>query len=195
MRFVQRPENKLKFYDKGSRMTSFDWNIPESIPLPRVPEDNPMTEAKFQLGRHLFYDTRLSTNGAMSCENCHEQAKAFSDGVARSVGATGDLLPRNSQSLVNVAWYQTLTWGNPALRSIEKQIMLPLLGDNPIEHGINEGNLEKILRSIQAEPRYIGLYTKAFPEQVDPLLGELVWDNALKSLASFVRGLVSLLPI
>jgi cytochrome c peroxidase len=182
------PESKTKIDDQGARLSSFDWNIPDSIPLPRVPENNPMTEEKFQLGRHLFYDARLSTDGSVSCSSCHEQEKAFSDGIAN---ATGDIHPRNSQSLVNVAWYQTLTWGNPALSTIEQQIMMPLLGVDPVEHGINEGNFEQILRSVQAEPRYAELFPNAFPEQNDPLLGELAWDNTLKSLASFVRGLVS----
>jgi cytochrome c peroxidase len=185
------PESKTKIDDQGARLSSFDWNIPDSIPLPRVPENNPMTEEKFQLGRHLFYDARLSTDGSVSCSSCHEQEKAFSDGIAKATGATGDIHPRNSQSLVNVAWYQTLTWGNPALSTIEQQIMMPLLGVDPVEHGINEGNFEQILRSVQAEPRYAELFPNAFPEQNDPLLGELAWDNTLKSLASFVRGLVS----
>lgn len=185
------PESKTVVNNQGARVSNFEWNIPDNIPLPRVPKDNPMTEQKFQLGRHLFYDTRLSTNGTVSCASCHEQDKAFSDGLPRPLGATGAEHPRNSQSLVNIAWYQTLTWGNPALKTIEQQVMLPLLGDNPIEHGINEGNFEQILRAIQAEPRYAALFANAFPEQDDPLLGEFAWDNALKSLASFVRGLVS----
>ena len=177
--------------ESKTSISSFDWNIPDHIPLPRVPENNPMTEEKFQLGRHLFYDARLSTNGETSCSSCHEQEKAFSDGVARASGATGDIHPRNSQSLVNIAWYQTLTWGNPALGTIEKQITLPLFGDNPIEHGLNEGNSKKIMRTIQADPRYAELFTSAFPSQEKPLLGDLAWDNTIKSLASFVRGLVS----
>lgn len=185
------PESKTTINDQGARVSSFDWNIPDNIPLPREPQDNPMTEEKFQLGRHLFYDTRLSSNGTVSCASCHEQDKAFSDGVDRASGATGEIHPRNSQSLVNVAWYQTLTWGNPALGTIERQITLPLFGDDPIEHGLNEGNSEQVIQSIQADPSYAALFAQAFPEQDNPLLGEFAWDNTIKSLASFVRGLVS----
>lgn len=185
------PESQTTIDDQGARESLYDWDLPDSIPLPREPEDNPMTEEKFQLGRHLFYDTRLSTNGTISCASCHHQDKAFTDGVARATGATGDVHPRNSQSLVNVAWYQTLTWGNPSLGSIEKQIMLPLFGDDPIEHGLNEANSEQIMQAIQAEPRYAQLFADAFPEQEEALLGDLAWDNTIKALASFVRGLVS----
>ncbi|MEC8103218.1 MAG: cytochrome c peroxidase, partial [Pseudomonadota bacterium] len=67
--------------DEGARESEFDWRLPASIPLPVEPEDNPMTEAKFQLGRHLFYDARLSVNGEISCASCHHQSKAFSDGI------------------------------------------------------------------------------------------------------------------
>ena len=57
-----------------------------------VPADNPMSDAKVELGRHLFYDTRLSANAAQSCVSCHEQARAFTDGRARSVGSTGQCI-------------------------------------------------------------------------------------------------------
>ncbi|MDO6441782.1 MULTISPECIES: methanobactin export MATE transporter MbnM [unclassified Marinobacter] len=177
--------------DQGARISSFDWGLPEHIPLPREPEDNPMTEEKFQLGRHLFYDTRLSSNGTISCSSCHHQDKAFSDGLAQASGATGERHPRNSQALVNVAWNNTLTWANPSLGTIEKQIMIPLFGDDPIEHGLNEGNHEQVLRSLQAEPEYASLFAAAFPDQADPLFDDLAWDNVVKALASFVRGLSS----
>ena len=72
-----------------------------------------MSEAKVELGRYLFYDTRLSGNGTQSCGTCHEQARAFTDGRARSVGSTGEVHPRGSMSLVNVAYAQALTWANP----------------------------------------------------------------------------------
>ncbi|WP_323133324.1 MbnH family di-heme enzyme [Marinobacter sp. F3R08] len=177
--------------DQGARVSSFDWGLPESIPLPREPDDNPMTEEKFQLGRHLFYDSRLSTNGTVSCASCHHQDKAFSDGVARPFGATGEQHSRNSQPLVNVAWAATVTWGNPSLGSIERQILLPLFGDDPVEHGLNEANSEQVLRALQGDPTYASLFLAAFPEQNDPLFGDLAWDNVVKALASFVRGLVS----
>ena len=177
--------------DAGARESAFDWRVPASVPLPYEPDDNPMTEEKFQLGRHLFYDARLSVNGEISCSSCHEQARAFSDGVQHPLGATGEVHPRNSQSLTNAAYFNNLTWGNPALATIEQQVMLPLFGESPIEHGINESNFEQILMSIQADETYLRLYAAAFPEQEEPLLGELAWDNSVKAIASFVRGMTS----
>ena len=92
---------------------AYDWRLPIGFPAPSVPQDNPMSEAKVELGRHLFYDTRLSGNGTQSCGSCHEQVRAFTDGRARSVGSTGQLHPRGSMSLVNVAYAAVLTWANP----------------------------------------------------------------------------------
>jgi len=184
-------QSETRIDDMGASRSAYDWQLPAGIPLPREPESNPMTEEKFQLGRHLFYDGRLSVNGTVSCASCHHQDKAFSDGRERPRGATGDLHPRNSQGLVNVAWYNSLTWGNPALGSIEQQVMIPLFGEDPIEHGINEANFEQVLQSLQADVRYATLFEKAFPEQDEPLFGDLAWDNIVKSLASFVRGLTS----
>jgi len=68
-----------------------------------------MSPAKVELGRYLFYDTRLSGNGTQSCASCHKQEKAFTGGRARSVGSTGEEYPRGSMRLVNVAYAQVLT--------------------------------------------------------------------------------------
>ncbi|MCM3878662.1 MAG: hypothetical protein ND807_01005 [Vicinamibacterales bacterium] len=72
----------------------YDWKLPAGFPVPNVPQDNPMSAAKVELGRRLFYDTRLSANGKQSCGSCHEQARAFTDGRAQSIGSTGQKHPR-----------------------------------------------------------------------------------------------------
>src|SRR5215467_12928044 len=101
--------------------SAYDWNLPRGFPAPRVPADNPMTAAKVELGRHLFYDTRLSANQQQSCASCHDQARAFTDGRERAIGSTGQVHPRNSMSLVNVAYAGVLTWGNPTIKQLEDQ--------------------------------------------------------------------------
>lgn len=145
-----------------------------------------MTEAKFQLGRFLFYDTRLSGNGTQACATCHIQQFAFTDTARRSTGSTGERHPRNAQALVNVAWYSTLTWANPVLTTPEKQIQIPMFGEFPIELGIT-GNEEAVLARFAADARYQQLFTAAFPADPDPIN----WKNIVYGLASFTRGLVS----
>lgn len=179
------PDSNTTIDDQGTLRSEFDWQIRAGIPLPVEPADNPMSEAKFQLGRHLFYDPRLSTNETVSCSSCHHQDKAFADGRIAARGATGELHPRNSQALVNIAYNPTLTWGNPSLRTIEQQIFIPLFGESPIEHGISDANQELVLNRILAEPVYAPLFSAAFPDQ------PISYDTIVKALASFVRGMTS----
>src|SRR5215470_437121 len=80
---------------------SFDWHIPKPFPRPVVPADNPMNPVKVELGRYVFYDKRLSSNGKTSCASCHRPELAFTDGLAQAQGTTGELHPRSSMSLAN----------------------------------------------------------------------------------------------
>jgi len=68
----------------------FLWNLPKGFSVaPAQPADNPITNEKVELGRHVFYDTRLSDNQTFSCASCHKQELAFTDGLAVGVGSTG----------------------------------------------------------------------------------------------------------
>ena len=74
-----------------------------------------MTVAKIDLGRRLFYDTRLSGNGTFACATCHQQARAFTDGRARAIGSTGAAHARSAMSLTNVAYNASFGWADPSL--------------------------------------------------------------------------------
>lgn len=108
------------------KLAEWEWTLPPGFPQPRVPANNPMSEAKFQLGRHLFFDTRLSGNGTMGCGTCHLQKLAFTDGKPVAVGSTGDHTSRGSMSIVNCAYYPTLTWANPSQVTLEIQAAVPI---------------------------------------------------------------------
>jgi cytochrome c peroxidase len=129
----------------------FDWNLPKGFPRPIVPADNPMSAAKVALGRDLFYDKRISVNGKASCGTCHRQELAFTDGRARAEGTTGQLHPRSSMSLVNVAYAPLLTWANPTLGSLEEQALTPMLGEEPIELGL-KGHEQEFLNTVRSDP-------------------------------------------
>lgn len=169
-----------------SRETPWDWRLPPDIPPPQVPGDNPMNAAKVELGRWLFYDSRLSGNETMSCSSCHIQALAFTDGVPRSVGSTGVTHPRSSMSLVNVAYASRLTWANPLLDRLEDQALTPLLGDKPVEMGLRDGE-QRFASLLRSEPNYSELVHGAFPADTDPhsLL------NGVRAIAAFVRSINS----
>lgn len=165
----------------------WSWQLPPDFPEPRVPGDNPMSAAKVDLGRHLFYDRRLSGNGRMSCAGCHDQKRAFTDGRAVAVGSTGQRTARNAQHLGNVAWHATYTWANPALVSLESQMLVPLFGEDPVEMGVNDLNREAVLQRLRDDPATVVRFRRAFPGQEQPLH----FANVARAIAAFQRTLVS----
>ena len=162
------------------------WALPKGFPTPNVPADNPMSVSKVELGRHLFYDTRLSGNGTFSCASCHEQRRAFTDGRARAVGATGERHPRGSMGLANVAYSPVLTWANPGMKSLEQQAIVPMFGEDPVELGL-QGQERALLERVGADPRYQQLFAAAFPG--GPELVTL--DRIVKAIGAFERTLIS----
>jgi cytochrome c peroxidase len=114
------------------------------------------------------------------------QALAFSDGARRSTGSTGDRHPRNAQALVNVAYNATLTWANPILTGIEKQVQIPMFGEFPVELGIT-GKEEQVLARFKSDVNYPTMFERAFPGDPAPIS----WKNIVYALASFARGLTS----
>ncbi|WP_042146907.1 MULTISPECIES: methanobactin export MATE transporter MbnM [unclassified Pseudoalteromonas] len=169
--------------DNAKKTTEYKWPIPKGYPKPQVPTNNPMSEAKVKLGRFLFYDKNLSANQTQSCATCHQQDKAFSESLAVSIGSTGQSHRRNSLALVNIAYNKTLTWAHPSLDSIERQILLPLFGEEPIEMGVT-GYESEILSRFNTED-YKAMFSAAFDDD------DINFDKINKALASFVRRLVS----
>ncbi len=164
----------------------YQWKVSADMPLPVVPDDNPMSDVKVELGRLLFYDTRLSVNGTTSCASCHIQALAFTDARAKSVGATGAFHPRSSMSLVNVAYASRLTWANHLLDRLEDQALTPMFGDHPIEMGM-AGKEQQIVDLLRTDSDYAALTRKAFPDDADPYSIIAV----VRSIAAFVRTIIS----
>lgn len=164
------------------------WNLPAGFPEPIVPADNPMSEAKFQLGRHLFFDKRLSGNGSMGCGSCHFQHLAFTDGKAVATGSTGDHTPRSSMSIVNAAYYPTLTWANPSQYTLEIQAGVPMFVENlAIELGINDENKAEVLARFQLDADYQRRFKEVFPGEAQPIN----FLNIIKAISAFERGVIS----
>jgi cytochrome c peroxidase len=163
----------------------FVWRLPAGFPAPVVPGDNPMSTAKVFLGRHLFYDNRLSLNQTQSCASCHKQELAFTDGRATALGSTGQAHPRSAMSLVNVAYASTLTWANPLLLDLEHQALVPIFGDDPVELGLTSA--EEIEDRLKATDLYPTLFAAAWPDDPDPL----TLQHLVQALASFERTIIS----
>lgn len=174
------------FLWRGDGGEPYVWRLPRGFPEPRVPADNPMSEAKVALGRRLFYDRRLSVTGRYSCASCHRQELAFTDGRAVAVGATGETHPRSSMSLVNVAYAGVLTWSDPGATRLEDQALTPLLGEHPVEMGL-AGREAALLHDLRADALYRRMFPEAFPGAGDPF----TVANVTKALAAFERSIVS----
>jgi cytochrome c peroxidase len=165
---------------------AFEWDLPPGFPTPRVPEDNPMTAEKVALGRHLFYDRRLSGNQTMSCGDCHQQALAFTDGLALAVGSTGQVLPRSSMSLANIGYQPVLTWANHNQTVLSVQMLVPMFADDPVELGMG-GMEQELLDRLQADATYQTLFADAYADDTDPF----TIDHVTAAIASFERILIS----
>lgn len=162
------------------------WDLPPWVPEPVVPADNPMSFAKVELGRYLFYDRRLSANQSLSCASCHQQALGFTDGKARSPGVNGEVGVRSAMALANVAYLPVLTWANPAQRRLETQMLVPLFGDNPVELGMM-GKEPELFQRLAVDPLYRRLFRRAFPEQQ----GRITLATVARAIACFERTLLS----
>jgi cytochrome c peroxidase len=172
--------------DASSVTEPWVWDLPANVLPPRVPDDNPMSVSKVELGRFLFYDKRLSANRTQSCASCHQQELAFTDGLAQAEGSTGENHPRNSMMLANAGYAASLTWANDVLDRLEEQALVPMFGETPVELGM-AGMEDELLRRLREDNRYPEMFADAFPEDEDPI----VLGNITKALGAFQRQLTS----
>jgi cytochrome c peroxidase len=165
---------------------AWEWGLPEGFPPPRVPDDNPMSEAKFQLGRRLFHDVRLSANETQACATCHRQELAFTDGRAAAIGSTGQTTQRGAMSVANAGYPIHLGWANLAVGTLEDQALVPLFGEDPVELGM-AGREGELLERLRRDALYPAMFADAFPGEPEPI----TLRNLLRAIACFERGLVS----
>lgn len=171
--------------EEPGEVTPWDWNLPPGFPAPIVPEDNPMTVEGVELGRHLFFDTRLSVDGSYACSTCHDPALAFTDGLAQAEGVTGQIHSRGSMSLANIAYAGTLAWANPELHDLESHALVPMFGTEPVEMGlVDEAD---VIARLEVEPRYAELFAAAYPGESEPM----TLEHVTEAIASFQRSLIS----
>lgn len=143
-----------------------------------VPEDNPLSPGKVALGRALFFDTRLSADKSVACATCHDPARAFTDGRAKSVGVFGRVGTRSAPALINRAYGAAFFWDGRA-PSLEAQVLEPL--DNPDELGAGR---DAIVARLGTLPEYGRAFNAAFGRPVTA-------SNLGQALASYVRSILS----
>jgi cytochrome c peroxidase len=144
-----------------------------------IPANNPMTKQGVQLGRMLFYEKKLSADNSMSCGTCHEQRRAFTDGMAFSVGVDRTQTRRSSMSLANLLWVRQFFWDGRA-KSLEEQAIVPMT--DPHEMG---QSLEESAKKLQRTAAYPPLFKLTFGS--DTITGERI----TQAIAQFERTLIS----
>jgi cytochrome c peroxidase len=144
-----------------------------------VPRNNPLTPARIELGRKLFFDARLSADGKVSCSTCHKPEQAFADGKPVAEGIAGKLGARNSPSLLNAMFNAGQFWDGRA-DTLEEQAIQPLT--NPLEMG--NASYEEVAARLRAVAEYRDDFQRAFGK---PVTIEL----AGHAIAAFERTLLS----
>lgn len=177
--FISCNKDKNTGQGSGYRPTPYILELPAGFPNMPIPADNPLTVEGVELGRHLFYEKRLSGNNTLACAGCHAPSLAFSDNRKFSKGIDGVEGDRHSMVLQNLAWSPTLLWDGRA-NSIEEQVFEPVT--NPIEmHETWKNAVSKLTQ----DAKYQNMFYKAF--------GTTRIDSTLvsKAIAQFLRTLVS----
>ncbi|NQX76409.1 cytochrome c peroxidase [Gilvibacter sp.] len=155
--------------------------IPDYFPdLTYDLSQNPPTQNGFVLGKKLFYDGRLASDGVVSCGFCHIQAFAFTHHThITSHGVNGAIGKRNAQPLHNLAFMQEFTWDGAA-GHLDAQPIIPITAEVEMNNTFNN-----IVTTLSQDPEYVEMFAAAFDNgQIDP-------DNILKALSQFMLMMVS----
>jgi cytochrome c peroxidase len=153
-------------------------DIPGHFPAYEEPDDNPLNEAKWQLGRLLFFDPRFSNDGNISCASCHQPELAFSDSAAVSRGSEGAMGFRNTPSLINPSW-QPRFHREGGITSLEAQVLAPVVEP----HEFNRDPVE-LVEELAADALYRMLAQEGFGRPFDAYV-------MTRSLAAFERSLIT----
>ncbi|HAK93663.1 MAG TPA: cytochrome-c peroxidase [Planctomycetes bacterium] len=143
-----------------------------------IPGDNALTPERVELGRKLYFDTRLSSDNTVSCATCHDVTRGFTDQRAVSEGVKNQLGRRNAPTTLNVALLQTLFLDGRS-PTLEHQAKLPIV--NPIEMGLPNG--EAAVNAIKDDDEYRAAFKKAYGRDIN-------YDDMGRAIAAFERTLV-----
>jgi cytochrome c peroxidase len=161
---------------------NFTVEVPIGFPPVEAPADNPMTREGVELGRHLFYDVRLSKGEKMSCGSCHLPQNGFSDPNRFSTGVNGQITDRQSMAIQNLGIKQVSFFWDGRAASLEAQALQPV--ENHIE--LDE-NWDNVLKKLRADTMYHRLFRQAFCIRS---VNEITKELAAKGIAQFERTIV-----
>ena len=152
------------------------------LPQLPIPSNNQQTIEKISLGQRLFNDRRFSADGSISCASCHQPEKAFTDGLVVAAGLHSQQGPRNTPTLINAAFYETLFLDGRA-ESLEEQASGPLV--NPKEHGL--ASLQSLIDIVQHDATYPAQFKRAFTIAANDITSK----HITQAIASYERTLIA----
>jgi cytochrome c peroxidase len=163
----------------GAGAEEVDLSLPAEVLPPIVPPENPLTAAKVELGKKLYFERRLSVDGTVSCATCHDPRHGFAEPRPVSIGVGGKAGVRNAPTAFDAAFVATQFWDGRAA-TLEEQAKGPIT--NPVEMAFPDAAAAEA--SIAGVAEYGPLFQKSFG---DP---KVTLDRIVQAIASFERTLV-----
>ena len=163
---------------------SVQWPELKQYEAMKIPADNPMTAAKVELGKQLYYDARLSGDGSRACYSCHLKENGLTDGKPKAIGAYNVALPRSSPTLWNIGYHAEFYWDGRS-KSLEAQAKAAWSGGNLGASGKDgHPSMDDICAKLNKIPGYQRQFQDVFGQDATP-------DNVAKAIAAFERTIVS----
>lgn len=152
--------------------------VPKGLDPPPIPADNPMTAAKVELGKQLYFDKRLSIDNTVSCASCHDPEKGWSNADNFATGIKGQRGGRSAPTVINSAYHPLQFWDGRAAQ-LEGQALGPI--QNPIEMG---HTMDACVAHLNGVPGYKKQFQEVFKSDVTA-------DGIAKAIAAFERTVLS----
>ncbi|VAW38503.1 Cytochrome c551 peroxidase [hydrothermal vent metagenome] len=153
-------------------------------PIPTVTPElkgNPVTPAKIELGKMLYFDPRLSKSDLISCNTCHNLGMGGADFQETSTGHGWRRGPRNAPTVFNSVFNVAQFWDGRAKNLAEQ-------AKGPVQASVEMNNTPKnVLKTLNSMPGYRKLFRKAFPADKDPV----TFDNMAKAIEAFEATLLT----
>jgi len=142
-------------------------------------DGNATTEERVELGKHLFFDPRLSGSNFISCATCHNPALGWSDGQPTAIGHGMQVLGRASPTIINTAYQKFLFWDGRAT-TLEEQALGPIVAAGEMNQPLDE-----LVTELKAIPGYVKMFDSAYPKD------GITAASIGKAIAVFERTVVS----
>jgi len=152
--------------------------VPRGLPPVPVPLDNPLSAAKIELGKQLYFDRRLSGDNTVSCADCHDPAKGWSNAENFATGVRGQKGGRNAPTIINSAYFPLQFWDGRS-ELLEGQALGPI--QNPIEM---DHKIEDCVKKLNGIAGYKKQFQAVFQSDATP-------DAVAKAIAAFERTVLS----